>query len=563
MDGHSYIAGRRTEFIICVLLAAVTIGLFWQARTFEFLNFDDNVYITGNPRMHEGLTPEGIEWAFTTTHGANWFPLTWLSFLLDYELYGLDPSGYHLTNVLLHAANTLLLFIVLAGMTGSPWRSGFVAAVFAVHPLHVESVAWVSERKDVLSTLFWMLAMWAYLGYTEKPGVKRYLLVALFLVLGLMSKPMLVTLPLVFLLLDWWPLGRFARGARSLIIEKIPLLALSVVFSVVTYVTQQGGGAVRSFEQYPLWVRVSNALISYVSYMWKAICPHDLAVLYPHPGDAVYVPHGAGAALLLVAITATAVLARRRYPYFPVGGFWVVGTLVPVIGLVQVGGQAMADRYMYVPLVGLAIVSAWAVPEFLGRVPGRTRLLGASAAVVLALLAVATSFQLRHWRTSVTLFTHALAVTEGNAGAHYNLGVALVERGETEGAVVHYREAIRVNPAYAEAHNNLGLAYGEKGLIREAVEEFGLALRIRPDDAEAHNNLAIAYHSLGRMDEAIAEYREALGLKSGLVEAHYNLGLAYGEKGLREEARREFELFLRANPGDEEARGKLKELDGR
>ncbi len=375
----------RREILICLFLVLATLTVYWQVGNYEFVNFDDDKYIIENFHVQKGLTRDSVIWAFTATHVSNWHPLTWLSHMLDFQLYGLNPSGHHLTNVFFHLVNTLLLFLVLKLMTGALWRSGLVAALFAVHPLHVESVVWVAERKDVLSTLFWMLTLWAYLGYTKRPGVKRYLVILLAFALGLMAKPMLVTLPFVLLLLDYWPLKRIELGqsaiglpaasqpstiankpgaqAFRLLLEKTPMFVLAAVSSVVTFIVQKSGGAVGALETYPFKIRMANALLSYVIYLKKMIWPQNLAVFYPHPGQSLPMWQAAGAGLLLVVVSIAVIRAGRRYPYLPVGWLWYVGTLVPVIGLVQVGDQAMADRYTYVSLIGLFIVVAWGVPD--------------------------------------------------------------------------------------------------------------------------------------------------------------------------------------------------------
>ncbi|NIQ87873.1 MAG: hypothetical protein GWN93_01765, partial [Deltaproteobacteria bacterium] len=402
--------------------------------------------------VHKGLTRESFIWAFTTTDEANWHPLTWLSHMVDCQLYGLNPAGHHLTNVLLHSASTVLLFLILLGMTGSRWRSALVAALFALHPLHVESVAWVAERKDVLSTLFWMLTLWAYLAYTKRPERKRYLLIIVAFTLGLMAKPMLVTLPFVLLLLDYWPLKRIELGqsasglpaanqpstiaekpgaqAFRLLLEKTPLFVLTAASSVVTFVVQKSEGAVGALEVYPLKIRVANALVSYVSYIIKMIWPQNLAVFYPHPGQSLPMWQAVAAGILLVLISIAVIRAGRRQPYLPVGWLWYLGTLVPVIGLVQVGAQAMADRYTYVPLIGLFIMAAWGVPELMKKWHHRRVALVVSAALVLFALMTCARLQLRHWKNSIALLSHAHAVTAKSYLVHNNLGSALNELGK-------------------------------------------------------------------------------------------------------------------------------------
>jgi hypothetical protein len=419
----------------------------------KFISFDNsNVFIINN--VQAGVTPESITWAFTATRASNWHPLTWLSHILDFQLFGLNAGWHHLINVLFHIANTLLLFFVLRGMTGALWRSGFVAALFALHPLHVESVAWVSERKDVLSTFFWILTMWGYAGYVRRPGIKRYLLVLLLFALGLMAKPMLVTLPFVLLLLDYWPLGRLQpgsslNGSRSeqrslglkLILEKIPLFFLSAGSSVATFMVQKSGGAVASLDSMPLSARVANALVSYVSYLGKMFWPYHLAVPYPLRAE---LPgwHVAGSSALLLAITLLALRAVRRRPYLAVGWLWYLGTLVPVIGLVHIGSQAMADRYTYVPLVGIFVVIAWGISELAAGWRYRKIGLTALGSVVLAILMVTSWHQVGYWKSSVTLLERSISVNPNNPVASMNLGHALIAGGKLEQGIDQFSEAL-------------------------------------------------------------------------------------------------------------------------
>ncbi len=512
----SFKARRDTH--VCLFLVIVTLAVYWQVGNHSFVNYDDNLYVYENPYVQAGLTIENIMWAFIATYAKNWHPLTWLSHMLDCQLYGINPGWHHLTNVILHIVNTLLLFLVLRKMTGAFWQSGFVAALFALHPLHVESVAWVSERKDVLSTFFWMLTMWSYAwyvqrpGYVERPGNNRYYLVLLFFFMGLMAKPMLVTLPFVLLLLDYWPLNRFQHGqsggisdseqrwlALRLIWEKVPLLLLAAASSVMTFLAQQSGGALRSLNVVPLTVRVSNAIVSYVSYIGKMIWPRKLAVLYPHPG---MLPgwQVAGACLLLVFISFLAVRNVRRYPYFAVGWFWYVGTLVPVIGLVQVGEQALADRYTYVPLIGLFIIIAWTVPDLLARWRYRNAGLATIAALLLLILMATTRSQVKYWANSTMLFEHALDVTADNHVAHNHLGLLLLKEGRVNEAFIRFSEAVRIKPEYAYAHNNLGLVLKEEGSLEKAICHFREALRINPNLVVAQKNLRKALEVREKID---------------------------------------------------------------
>lgn len=547
----------RRETIICLLLIVVTLVVFWQVRKHDFVDFDDDVYVTRNIHVQSVITKDSIVWAFTTTREANWHPLTWLSHMVDYQLFGLDPKGHHLTSVLFHLANTLLCFLVLTRMTGANWRSAFVAALFALHPLHVESVAWVAERKDVLSTLFWMLTLWAYTFYVERPEPKRYLLVLLTFTLGLMAKPMLVTLPFVLVLLDYWPLGRFhgyqfgastlsvcassnnknwRSRATLLVLEKSPFFALAAVSSIVTLLAQQAGGAVKSFVVFPPTVRVANAVVSYVSYIGKTIWPHHLAPFYPHPGNSLPLWQVAGSLLLLVCISVLLLRRAEKFPYFIVGWLWYLVTLLPVIGLVQVGEQAMADRYTYVPLLGLFIMIAWGASEFASNWPYRRIAFVLAATVMLPALAVCTSKQLSHWSNTVTLFEHTLKVTADNYFAHTQLGIAFAARGELDTAIGHYSKALQIKPDYAIAHNNLGLAWEGKGRIQEAIRSYSKALQIKPDLAGAHSNLGNALQQQGKLDEAIRNFFRALQLKPDVPEVHYNMGNVLARQGEMEQA---------------------------
>ena len=561
---------RRKTFI-CLVLITVTLAVFWQVSNHEFVNFDDDDYISENPHVQSVLSRQAIIWAFTATRAANWHPLTWLSHMIDCQLYGLNPSGHHLTNVLFHLVNTLLLFLLLNRITGASWRSGFVAALFALHPLHVESVAWVAERKDVLSTLFWLLTMWAYIYYVEKPRLHRYLFTLLLFALGLMAKPMLVTLPCVLLLLDYWPLKRIELGqsasgqpaviqpstiakkpgaqAFRLLLEKTPLFVLVAVSSVVTFVVQKSGGAVGALEVYPIKIRVANALFSYVSYMVKMIWPQNLAVFYPHPGQSLPMWQAAAAGLLLLLISIAVIRAGRRQSYLPVGWLWYLGTLVPVIGLVQVGAQAMADRYTYVPLIGLFIMAAWGVPELLAKYRFQRTVLATLATILLVTLTLVSKRQVRHWQNSLTLFQQAVEVTADNYVAHDSLGNALAQQGMLDQAIVHYREALRIKSNLVNTHNNLGVALLQQGEINRAMAQYYQALRLKPDSAETHNNLGVALFTVGQLDQAIGHYLTAIKLDPNFGKAYNNLGNALARQGKLDEAFSQYykALELKAN----------------
>ncbi len=568
--------GPRGLVLAALVLTAAILCAFWPVLGNDFItSYDDERYVTGNRHVQGGLGLAGLSWASTATYAANWHPLTWMSHMLDWQLYGRAPMGHHLTNLLLHVANGLMLFFALHLATGSILRSSIVAALFGVHPLHVESVAWVAERKDVLSTLFWMLAIWAYVRYVTAPSIRRYAVVAGALALGLCAKPMLVTLPFVLLLLDHWPLGRFARGGRGalgpLVREKAPLLLLSAASSIVTFAAQTSGRAVATFEQFSLPARAANAVVSYAAYLWKTVWPRDLAVFYPHPRGSLPSWEVAGSAIVLALVTALAIRARRRRPYVLTGWLWYLGTLVPVIGLVQVGGQAMGDRYTYVPLVGIFLIAVWGLADAAESLPALRPasrgvvsstagdspwILLPAGAVILALVAC-TRVQVGHWRDSVSLFEHALDATRDNFVAHGNLGHALAKRGRNREAVSHYQEALRLNPLDAETHNSLGLALCELGRLEEAVRHGSTALRLRPGYPEAHNNLGFALFRLGRVEEALAHYQEALRLEPDYAVAHGNLGAALVGQGRLAEAIEHCEQALRIDPGYAEAHNNL------
>ncbi|MDM8525127.1 tetratricopeptide repeat protein [Desulfococcaceae bacterium HSG8] len=545
----------KTELLICLFLVISTFAVYWQVRHHEFVAFDDDDYIINNPRVRAGLTPESITWAFTSAYASNWHPLTWLSHMTDIQLYGINPGQHHLTNVLLHIMNSLLLFFVLRRMTGDLWKSGFAAALFALHPLHAESVAWVSERKDLLSTFFWMLTLWSYIRYVESPGMNTGLPVLVCFTLGLMSKPMLVTLPFVLLLLDYWPLNRLSAPC-SLLLEKIPLFVLSAVSSVITFIVQQGGGAVKSPEIYPFDLRIANALVSYMNYILKTVWPSELAFLYPYPRT---IPGWqiALATLLLILISLLAIRQIKQRPYLIVGWLWYLGTLVPVIGLVQVGLQSMADRYTYIPLIGIFIMIAWGIPELFSERRHRKTIFAVAAAAIFSVLMVKTYLQIGYWRNSTALFEHALAVTTGNYMAHNKLAEVLLEKGRHDQAVAHYTEAIRLNPRFAKAYNNMAIALEEQGKTDEAIRYYSQALRINPGLAKTHNNLGYAFEKQGRTDEAMKHYTKALELNPEYAEVRINLAVIFLSKKRIDDAILHLQAALRVMPDNVEALNNL------
>ena len=568
----------RKHVLIVLFLVVATLSVYMRAGGNGFVNYDDNRYVTANPHVATGITPGNVGWAFTTTTASNWHPLTWLSHMTDCQLYGLNPRWHHLTSVALHALNAVLLFLLLARMTHAPWRSAFVAALFALHPLHVESVAWVAERKDVLSTLFFLLTLLVYARYVERPGPARYVPVFCLYALGLMAKPMLVTLPCVLLLLDYWPLGRYrtANPARPvlpgdgdsrgklvngssvgrLVLEKVPLFLLAAASGMITVYAQKSGEALASLEVVPYGLRISNAFVAYVAYIGKMFWPAGLSVIYPLP-PGVPLWQVAGAVLLLSGISILAILLRGSAPFLLVGWLWYLGTLVPVIGLVQVGIQAFADRYSYIPLIGLFMCIAWAVPEAASAGRRQRALLAASAALVLVVFAAATWRQTGFWKDSRKLFTHALAVTSGNYMAHLNLGTALAEQGNLAEAMDHYDAALRINPNLAIAHFNLGNGLLAQGRRAEAVSQYRAALRINPSYASAHYNLGVVMAGEGMSAEAIEHFSEAVRIKPDFAKAHVAWGLALSREGRLAEAVSHYYEALRLKPDDAEARKNL------
>ncbi len=550
---------------LCLLLIAASAVVYSQVRNFDFINYDDDDYVSANHHIQDGLTLKAIAWAFTTTHAGNWHPLTWVSHMIDVQFFGENAGGHHFTNLLFHIANTLILFLVFFKMTGSRSKSAFVAALFALHPMHVESVAWVSERKDVLSAFFWMLTMWSYVNYVRRPSVCRYLWVILFFVSGLLSKPMIVTLPCVLLLLDYWPLNRIQlfRPADSVstfpetsgfqvILEKIPLFVLIALSSAVTIYAQKQGGAVVSLETIPLNTRIANSLISYVHYIEKMVYPLNLGVIYPHERMFQWWEIS-GAGLILLVITWLFIRTARKYPYLPVGWFWFLGTLVPVIGIIQVGSQAMADRYTYVPYIGLFVVIAWGIPNLMRQWRFPKELLRISAISILALLIGLSWRQAGFWKNSLTLFEHTLAVTSDNYTAHNNLGAVLYNLGNIDEAISHYRQSIQINPDYSKGHFNLGVLLEQKGESDVAVRHYSEAIRINPDSDKAHYNLGVLLDAKRQYDEAIRHYFKAIHVNPGYYQAYNNLGAVLMKKGRVDDAIKYFKKALDVNPKYEKA----------
>jgi tetratricopeptide (TPR) repeat protein len=574
---------KRVVFGICVLLAVAVLLVFGQTLRYEFVNLDDNVYVYQNPVVMKGLTSWGIIQAFTHSVNSLYHPLTMLSLMLDGQVYGLNPGGYHLTNVLLQAATAILLFLVLrrmmmslhrdksAGDTASPtgalWPSAFVAAVFAIHPLRAESVAWVSERKDVLSGLFFMLTLLMYAWYVEQSKTQSpkarvsYGFMLLFYAWGLLSKPSLVTLPFVLLLLDYWPLERFMIhdlrfSIRRLLLEKIPLFALAAVFSLLTFITQKNAGALAVLERQPLTLRWENVLVSYATYILKTLWPENLAALYPYqavvPAWEIIVAGG-----LLLSVTVLTVMFARRFPYLLVGWLWYLGMLVPMIGIVQIGFHSHADRYTYLPQIGLGLAVAFAARDSTVSWRHRRQALGAGAFGIIVVLMVCAWKQTSYWRDSESLWTHTLACTTDNAVAHINLSLDFAAKGRLDEAIEHCQKAIEISPNRPQVYNNLGTILLWKGRRDDAITNFARAIQVQPDDAEARLNWGVALASQGKMPEAIALFKRALELKPDYTYAHFNLGIALASQGLLSEAIEHYQKAIQLNPDYAEAHYQL------
>jgi protein O-mannosyl-transferase len=545
--------------IICLFLIIAVLLVFGQVGSFDFSNYDDQEYVTKNPRVQSGLTVGSIVWALGATHFANWHPFTWLSYMADYELYGLKAGGYHFTNILFHLINTLLLFFLLKRMTKATGKSAFVAALFALHPLHVESVAWISERKDVLSTFFWLLTIWAYTNYVKLPGVKRYCITLVLFLFGLMSKPMVVTLPFVLILLDYWPLNRFAdnqnqaagsgdierKTTKSLILEKIPLLAVALFSCVVTYIVQKQAGAVGASESFSLDVRIVNAVISYAAYLGKMIWPVDLSVFYPHPGIwPLWKAFLSGS--ILVISTFLVYIWSRRYPYLAVGWLWYIGTLVPVIGFVQVGAQAMADRYTYIPLIGLFILTAWGFADVFRRVPHNKVILGFASFLIIVILSILSWQRCSLWGNNVALWNDVLKKHKVSF-AYIVRGIGHAENGQYQLAVEDYNRAFLIDGVAAEGLNNRAIAFDALGKRDRAFQDLDLALRLKPRFADTFYNRGMIHKNMGQYDAAIADFTKALTIQPDMVDALNNRGIVFGSRAQYDKALADFNAALKIN----------------
>jgi tetratricopeptide (TPR) repeat protein len=530
---------RRNEFLICLFLSASIIAVYYQSTCHNFVNYDDESYVTENPNVNKGLSLYGIKWAFTTGHAANWHPLTWLSHMLDSELYGLNPMGHHWTNIQLHIVNAILLFLFLNWTTKAFWRSCLVASLFALHPLHVESVAWVSERKDVLSAFFWILSLWAYAGYVQYAKKTYYLFLVIFFTLGLMSKPMIVTLPFTLLLLDFWPLARFQsiilerkinvfRVLASLVWEKIPLFAFSAISCFITFFVQKYGGAVASIEAIPFKLRVANAFISYVRYIGKMVWPLNLSVFYPQQQWPTVQVLASG--ILLVGLSFVVIRASRSFPYLFTGWFWYLGTLIPVIGLVQVGSQSMADRYTYIPLIGLFVIISWGMSDISTKWQAQRTAVAVFSSIIIIFYMTCTWFQIGYWQNGITLFQHGVKMAPDNSIVHCELAHAMHQHGKFDEAIVHFTKAIEINPKFGIAHNNLGVTLARKGDFKAAVHHHLEALKINPKNPKAHNNLGNVLAQQGNVKDAIDHYKKAIDMDPSYAGAYYNLGKIFANQ---------------------------------
>jgi len=608
-------ANKTLKVAICIFLMVATFGIYSQIQDHEFTNFDDNILVTESSLVQAGLTNENIIRVFTTTHFGGWAPITSISYMLDYQLYGLNPKGFLLTNLFFHIANSLLRFLILFRMTGAIWQSAFVAVVFALHPLNVESVAWVAERKNVLSTFFLLLTIWAYIRYAEKPTTKRYSLVFILFAFGLMSKSMVVTLPFVLLLLDYWPLERFKSGRRerefkiaqkdkyfngeknilTLALEKFPLLILSALCSIMTLILFEKAGESVAQDPVSILSILTNVLISYFEYLWKMLWPKGLAILYAHPGNTLAVWKGVLCGIALLVITTISIKLIRKAPYFVVGWFWYLGTLIPVIGFIPVGPHLIADRYAYLSLIGIFVIVAWGVPELLKEWHYRKNVLKASAGILILTLMPITWIQVSHWESSITVFNHAIKVTDkkypgfavvhNNFGAvlvaerkieeaishykmaiklepdyaiaHNNLGIALFHAKMIEGAISHYKMAIKLNPDFAKAYSDLGIALVAEGKNEEAISHYKMAIKINPDYANAYNNLGGVLFSIRKTEEAISHYKMAIKIKPDLSDAYNNLGVVLQTEGKNSEAISHYKMAIKLNPDSAKAYNNL------
>jgi len=558
------ISPDRQKLIVYLVIIVVTLAVFWQVNHYDFVNFDDQVYVTENTHIQSGITLEGFRWAFSTKDTGLWNPLVWLSLMFDYQLHDLNAGGYHLTNLILHVMSALLLFWLFNRMTGAIWRSAFVAAFFALHPLHVESVAWIAERKDVLSAFFWMLTLCLYVYYTEKPVIRRYLLVLFCFACALMSKPMVITLPIVMILLDYWPLDRLQSDKKKLsetkiagiiplwqLKEKITFFILSAFIAFITLYAPNKP----SVKHFPLSSRVANALVSFVTYLEKTFWPHDLAVFYPFP-DQIPAWEVLFASLLILVICTAVIVAAKRLPYLFVGWLWYAITILPVIGIIQISSSApyaMADRYHYLPSIGIGIMLAWGIPLLFPREDIRRIILFPVGIIIVTIMSFLSWNQCGYWKDNYELFNHALQVTKDNNLAHNSFGRSLLIKGKIEEAIDHFNEAIRLKPDNILSYYNRGAAYAKSGRHQRATEDYTQAIRLKPDYADAYNNRGLSFGELGQHQLAIENYTEAILLKPDYADAYNNRGIAYGKLGRHHRAIEDYTEAIRLKPDDADA----------
>ena len=529
--------------LICIVLVLAIATVYWPVQHHDFISLDDDLYVTDNTHVQQGMSLKGLKWALTTDHAGFWIPMTWISIMIDCHLYGLNAGHHHVTNVIIHIFNTLLLFLVFRRMTGEVWPSSVVAVMFAIHPIHVESVAWVSERKDVLFALFWMLSMWFYIRYAEMPSLRRYLPLILCFFLGLLAKPMIVTLPFVLLLIDYWPLNRrrikaqgswidrwLPQATTGLVLEKVPLFILAAIVSAITFILQKSGGAVTSLNTLSVSDRMYNMLISYVKYIVKMLWPHPLAVLYPRQ-EVLPLWQLVFSLFLLTACSILIIQYRKNHPYLLVGWLWFLGTMVPVIGIVQSGSQSMADRFAYIPFIGLYVLVAWGLQGIINRWPHRKTFSVLVGMTVLATFMIVARIQVSYWSNDLILYEHTLKTTTNNFVVHRNYGLALAHKGRFNEALHHFQRALKIDPNYARTYHDVGTLLMFKGDYDESLKYFRHALKLRPNFKTSHNNLGLVLLSQGRAKEAAFHFRKALQIDPNYKKAHKNLKKALADAG--------------------------------
>ena len=542
---------RKQILTVYIVLILSTLAVFWQVNQYDFINLDDAIYVTDNDHIRSGVTLEGFRWAFSITYPDWWMPLLRLSYIFAYQLHGLNAGGYHLTNLIFHIMSTLLLFWFFNRMTKAIWKSAFVAAVFALHPLHVESVAWIAERKDVLSAFFWMLTLCLYVYYTEKLVIRRYLLVLFSFALALMSKPIVVTLPVIMILLDYWPLKRFESKKGNLFLwqlkEKMPFFVMSAVLVIITLYTTLYTKSNPSLRNLPIGFRISNVSVSFVTYLEKTFWPHDMAIFYPFSMQ-IPIWQVFGAFLLILIITTFVIVMGKRLPYLFVGWMWYSIAILPVIGIFHLGEYAMADRYHYLPSIGIATMLAWGIPSLFPHEDIRKKILFPASVTIMVIMAFITWHQCGYWRDSISIFSHALRVTKDNAAAHNFLAYDLDKKGKTNEAIYHYNEAIRIIPDFPEFYYNKGCTYAKLGQYQRAIEDFNEAIRLRPYYANAYNGRGCAYADTGQYLKAIENFNEAIRLEKDYGDAYYYRGVTYTKLHQYQLAFEDFNECIRIKP---------------